>query len=434
MFGQHPSGRERLSAIGITNQRETVCSFHVDGRPLHRGIVWQDRRTSELCRLKQRFQPQLKNATGLVLDPYFSATKMAWLIEHCPQTRQALKKRELRLGTIDTYLLYKLTDGKNYRTEASNASRTLLMNIHSGSWDQQLGDIFGIDTSLLAEIRDSFGLFGKTRGVGFLPDGIPVHCMLGDQQSALFGQAGFHEGAVKCTYGTGSFIVMNIGNSPKLSQKGPLTTIAYRHEGRDRYALEGSSYIAGAAVGWLRDNLGIIETSSEVERLARSVGDLKETKHVLMLPFFTGIGSPYWNPHAKAAIVGLTRDTGKAHIARAALEGIALSVDDVLKAVEADAEISFQEMRVDGGASANDLLMDIQATLSGTRIVRPQVIETTAYGAALGALVGKGERTFDDIAQVWKEDQSFDGRPEEVEYFRQKKALWNETINRLYES
>ena len=432
IFKQFPRGRNALNSIGITNQRESVCSFDAKGKQLHRSIVWQDRRTGDLCTLKRDREPRIKELTGLTLDPYFSATKMAWLMEHCPRTRHALQKNELRIGTIDTYLIYKLTGGRGYYTEASNASRTLLMNIYTGFWDQELGDMFGIDTALLAEIKDSFGFFGKTQGNGILPDNIPINCVLGDQQSALIGQAGFHKGAVKCTYGTGSFVVMNIGRSPNLSQKGSLTTIAYRHKNQDCYALEGSCYIAGAAVGWLRDNLGLIETSAEVERLARCVGDLKETRHVLMLPFFTGIGSPYWKPNAKAALIGLTRDTGKPHIARAVLEGIALSVDDVLKSMEACTGAAFQELRVDGGASANDLLMEIQAALSGTKIIRPRIIETTAYGVALGTLVGRGERTFEEIARTWREEKVFEGYLEEAEYLRHKKNLWDEAIGRLY--
>ena len=423
---------KEITFLGITNQRETVCPFDIEGVPLHRAVVWQDRRTNEFCSSNKDREEEIKTATGLPLDPYFSGTKIQWLLEHCSSVRQALKNKSLRIGTIDTYLLYKLTRGESYFTEATNASRTLLMNIHSGKWDQKLGDIFGVDISLLPEIRDSFGIFGKTKGLSFLPDGIPINCMLGDQQSALIGQAGFQKGDSKCTYGTGSFILVNTGRSPLVSEGGLLTTISYRHKGRDHYALEGTCYIAGAAVQWLRDALGIIEHSSQVEELARSVKSLDDVENILMLPFFSGIGPPYWKPEAQASLVGLTRDSGAAHIARAALEGIAFSVNDILSIMRENVGSHLEELRVDGGASANNLLMEMQANISGLKIIRPKIIETTAYGAALGTLVGSGEMSFQDISQTWKQDRIFEKNPNEEEYFQRKSFLWKTTVQKLY--
>ncbi len=422
-----------ITSIGITNQRETICLFDTAGVQLHRAVVWQDRRTGEFCSSNKDKEAEIKAVTGLPLDPYFSGTKIQWLLEHCSSARKALKDGCLRIGTIDTYLLYKLTNGKSYFTESTNASRTLLMNIHSGKWDQKLGDIFGIDVSLLPEVKDSFGVFGKTKGLGFLPDGIEINCMMGDQQSALIGQAGFKKGDSKCTYGTGAFILVNTGQSPLVSSRGLLTTISYRHKGRNYYALEGNCYIAGAAVQWLRDSLGIIEHSSQIEKLARSVKSLDHVENILMLPFFSGLGPPHWKPKAQASFVGLTRDSDAAHIARAVLEGIAFSVDDILTIMkEEDMGLHVEELRVDGGASSNNLLMDIQANISRLKIIRPRIIETTAYGAALGTFIGKGEMTFDDISQTWKQETIFEKNSEEAEYFDRKSLLWKEMVRRIY--
>ena len=423
-----------ITSLGLTNQRETVCAFDNQGRQLHRAIVWQDRRTADLCSSLKEYEQTVKSSTGLPLDPYFSATKIQWLLQHAPSVHKAYLEKKLRIGTIDTYLLYKLTGGESYFTEGTNASRTLLMNIHLGAWDQKLGDLFNIDVSRLPTIKDSFGPFGKTKNLSFLPNGIPIDCMLGDQQAALIGQAGFNEGDLKCTYGTGAFVLVNTGPRPVASLKGLMTTISYRHQGHIYYALEGSCYIAGAAVGWLRDSLGMIEHSSQIEKLASSIKNLSDVQHILLLPFFSGLGPPYWKPKAHAALIGLTRDSGQPHIARAALEGIAFSVNDLLMAVKEDINADLKELRVDGGACANNLLMNIQAGISGLKIVRPKVIETTAYGAILGTYIGKGEMSFEDISTIWKQEKVFEGSSgtEEADYFYKKSLLWKEMVERVY--
>lgn len=429
---KHSLNPRDIISVGITNQRETVCPFLENGTPTHRALVWQDRRTSVFCSSNKEREKFLRERTGLALDPYFSATKIRWLLQNCPKTRRAHGEGSLRVGTVDTYLLHRLTGGEVYSTEATNASRTLLMDIHNGNWDQDLGDIFDIDTSLLPSIQDSFGHFGKTKNVDFLPDGIEIDCVLGDQQAALMGQAGFNEGDAKCTYGTGSFIVLNTGIHPLKSSRGLLTTIAYRHEGQDIYALEGSSYIAGAAVQWLRDCLGLIKKAKEVEKLAREVKNFEEVRSILFFPFFTGIASPHWKSDARAAIVGLSRDSGKAAIARATLEGIAFSINDIIDALREETSLKLKCLRVDGGASSNNLLMEIQATLSGIQVIRPKTIETTAYGAALGALIGRGLASFEDMARAWRQERVFQVNPEEVAYFREKSLLWKDILDKFY--
>ena len=423
-----------ISAIGITNQRETTCAFDKKGNPLARAIVWQDRRTHDYClELKKRkLAPLFAEKTGLPLDPYFSGSKMHWLLNNDESVTKAAKNKELHFGTIDTFLLYRLTDGESFATEDSNASRTLLMNIKTGSWDAELLDIFGVSPEFLPSIQESFGPFGKTKNMGILPDGIPISGILGDQQAALFGQAGYREGAMKCTYGTGAFILFNTGARPIHSKNGLLTTIAYNHKGKRVYALEGSAYIAGAAVQWLRDNLNIIESSSDVESLAGQVQSADEMEHILFLPFFTGIGSPYWNAQAKAAIVGLTRDSGPPHIAKACLDGIILSIDDLLDSIKSDTSLNISAVNVDGGAVVNNLLMQNQSTLSQVDIIRPSVIETTAYGAALAAGVGIDKITFEQIPPLWKQEKVFHPQKSDVDFYKKKKQQWTKTIAKLY--
>lgn len=421
---------DQIDAIGITNQRETTCAYDKSGKPLANAIVWQDRRTANYCNDKSLSYSQFQMKTGLPLDPYFSGTKMNWLLTNNSNVKKAAKDKNLNLSTIDTFLLYKLTSSESFYTEASNASRTLLMDLDSGDWSKELLNFFEISQDHLPEIKDSFSCFGKTKNLSFLPDGIPIMCMLGDQQAALFGQAGYKAGDLKCTYGTGAFILLNTGDKKAISRNGLLTTVAYKHNGKLCYALEGSSYIAGAAVGWLRDNLNLIETSSDVENLAKKVQDLKQMEHVQFLPFFTGIGSPYWNSEAKAAIVGLTRDTGKPHIARACLEGMALSINDSIQALIADSPNEVSEIRVDGGASMNNLLLQIQANFSKLNIIRPKVIETTAYGVALGAAIGLKTFDFEQLSTVWKEDKKINFYTEK--YFIEKQKLWNSTIKKIY--
>jgi glycerol kinase len=423
-----------IVAIGITNQRETTCAFNKKGRPLANAIVWQDRRTTERCldiknNNKEEF---IKKTTGLPCDPYFSATKMEWLLQNNDQVKQAKSRNDLCFGTIDTYLLYQLTGCQVYATEASNASRTLLMNLETTAWDSTLLDFFSLDKSLLPEIRNSFGQFGKTYNLSFLPDGIPITGILGDQQSALFGQAGISKGDMKCTYGTGAFLLMNTEKEIVTSSNGLLTTVAYRQNGETYYALEGSCYIAGAAVQWLRDNLKIIAKSSEVESLALGVKNLKDMDNILFLPFFSGIGSPYWIPEAKAAIVGLTRDSNSSHLARACLDGIALSINDLIMAMASDANLQLSSLKVDGGAVANDTLMLIQATISDLEIIRPKIVETTAFGAAIAAAVGADLAKIQDISKLWKHERSFKPVSEWNNHYQQKKTLWSNTLSKLY--
>jgi glycerol kinase len=432
-FNVQPS---MIEAIGITNQRETTCAFNRAGVPLANAIVWQDRRTSEFCHelRNKNLSEMIKEKTGLPIDPYFSATKMHWLLKNNQTVALAEAHKDLLFGTIDTFLLYKLTDRTSYKTDASNASRTMLMNLKSCNWDNELLDIFSIKKTCLPSIEDSFGLFGTTKNLSFLPDGIPITGILGDQQSALFGQAGFQKGDMKCTYGTGAFVLLNTGSDIIYSKAGLLTTVEFKHKGTAVYALEGSSYIAGAAVQWLRDNLQIISKSSEVEPLAREVKNIEELKHIQFFPFFTGIGSPYWNAEAKGAIIGLTRDSSRSHIAFACLEGIAMAINDLLVAMKKDTGLPIKTLKVDGGASANTLLMELQATISETTIIRPRVIETTAFGAALAAAVGAGIVNFDKISGTWEKEREFLIDSNILSYIKEKKTLWNNTIQTFFKN
>tara|TARA_R110000868_G_scaffold100128_5_gene275424 strand:+ start:21467 stop:22945 length:1479 start_codon:yes stop_codon:yes gene_type:complete len=419
-----------ISTIGITNQRETTCAFDRSGSPLSNAIVWQDRRTFDFCAQHKEKEEMLRTKTGLPLDPYFSATKMRWLLKNNDQVARAAKEDNLLFGTIDTFLLYRLTGV--HASEPSNASRTLLYNLQNGGWDQSLLDFFEVPAKTLPKILPSFGLFGKTKGLDFLPDGITITGILGDQQSALFGQAGHSKGSLKCTYGTGAFMLLNTGEEAIRSEHGLLTTVAYAHKDKTFFALEGSCYIAGAAVQWLRDNLKLISSSSEVELLAKKVESLDEMEHVMFLPFFTGIGSPHWQPEAKAAIVGMTRDTSAQHLARACLEGIALSINDLAQAMSADTKLKVESMRVDGGAAANDLMLELQASFSELEVIRPKVIETTAYGAALAAAMGAGEVDLESIDKLWQEDKVFKPIASQLDYARAKTSLWRKTIKNLY--
>ena len=434
LLRKHNVNGKDIKAIGITNQRETTCAFNNQGQPLANAIVWQDRRTSQFCESlrQQNLSEKIKKKTGLTIDPYFSASKMHWLLNNNSQVKEAAKNSTLRFGNIDTFLLFKLSSGSSFKTDASNASRTMLMNLETCSWDNELVSLFEVNINSLSEICDSFGVFGTTKGLSFLPDGIPISGILGDQQSALFGQAGFKKGDMKCTYGTGAFVLLNTGTDLIYSNTGLLTTVQYRHNGKTIYALEGSSYIAGAAVQWLRDNLKIISKSSEVEALAKEVKSLTEMQNILFLPFFTGIGSPYWNAEAKAAIVGLTRDTSNPHIAFACLEGIALSINDLLVAMRKDTSLSISELKVDGGAVENNFLMELQATISQTKIVRPKIIETTAFGAALAAAIGIGLVKIDDLSSLWKKDREFLSQDNMVTYSENKRKLWTTTISKLF--
>ena len=388
-----------IAAVGITNQRETTVVWDRDtGEPIHHAIVWQDRRTAAACdRLKARkLEPMIKRKTGLVVDAYFSGTKLAWLLKNVRKTGR------LAFGTIDTWLVWNLTGGRVHVTDPSNASRTMLFNVRTGDWDDELLKLFGVPRSVLPEVRSSSEVYGETTLFG---GRIPIAGIAGDQQAALFGQACTEPGMVKNTYGTGCFMLMNTGTKPITSQNNLLTTVAWRIGKRTEYALEGSIFIAGAVVQWLRDGLGIIKSSSEVEALASQVTD---PAGVYLVPAFAGLGAPHWDQYARGLVAGVTRGTTAAHIARAALEGIAFQVADVLRAMEADAKIKLKELRVDGGASANNLLMQFQSNLLAVPVVRPKVTETTALGAAY--LAGLADGYWKDqkqIAAQWQVDRRF---------------------------
>lgn len=423
---------QQIACMGITNQRETVGAFTRKGVPLGHAIVWQDRRTTKFCeQLSAKAVKMIRKRTGLTADPYFSGPKIKWLMENTSKVQEAAERDNLFLGTLDTFLLYKFSGGTAYKTDASNASRTMLYNIKRGQWDGDLLQLFGVKEKFLPTVCDSFGEFGQTKGLEFLPDGIPITGILGDQQAALLGQGGAWRGDIKCTYGTGAFLLLNTGTKKVNSKSGLLTTVAYRHKGQNIFALEGSCYIAGAAIQWLRDQLNIIESSLEVERLAGNIQDLSEMKFVSFLPFFTGIASPYWQPNAKGAIVGITRDSDRAHIARACLDGVAFSVQNLISACEKDWGSRLSVLRVDGGMCQNNLFCQIQSNVSNFAIRRPQIIETSTYGASLAAAIGLGEKTFGDIEKLHVLDREFTPN-QERKFYRKKRRQWNELLKRLY--
>jgi len=401
-----------VAAVGITNQRETTLVWRRDdGRAVHKAIVWQCRRTTELCAsLKEEGREALfRERTGLVLDPYFSGTKIRWLLDNVPGARAEAEAGALAFGTVDSFLLYRLSGGAVHGTDPSNASRTLLFNLHTLAWDDELAGILGVPAAMLPEVVDNSGPCGETWGLDFLPDGIPIAGMAGDQQAALFGQACFTAGEAKCTYGTGAFLLVNTGDRPVTSAHGLLTTLGWRLGGRTTYALEGSAFIAGAAVQWLRDGLGLLSSAPEVEALAASVPD---SGGVVFVPALTGLGAPHWRPEARGSIQGISRGTTSAHLARATLEGIALQNMDILRAMEQDLGRALKDLKVDGGACANDLLMQIQSDLLGRAVIRPRQIETTGMGSAYLAGLGVGlwEST-DEIRDRWTRDAAFSPEP-----------------------
>ena len=401
-----------VRAIGITNQRETTIVWErATSRPIHNAIVWQCRRTTDSCRALKAagHEPRVRALTGLVLDPYFSGTKVAWILDHVEGARARAERGELAFGTIDSYLLWRLTSGAVHATEVSNASRTLLFDLHANAWSDELLELLRVPRTVLPEVRSSSEVYGHTHGLGFLPDGIPIAGIAGDQQAALFGQACFAPGQAKSTYGTGAFVLMNAGTTPVASTRGLLTTVAWRlGDGPTVYALEGSVFIAGAAVQWLRDELRVIDRAADIEALARSVND---AGGVIVVPAFAGLGAPHWDPDARGAIFGLTRGSGRGHIARATLEGIAHQVADVVEAMAADAGRDLVGLRVDGGAAANDFLMQIQADFLGSEVRRPTILESTACGAAFLAGLAVGYFAgLDDITARWREDALFSPR------------------------
>ncbi len=395
----------QIAAIGITNQRETIVMWDKKtSKPLHNALVWQDRRTAAYCEnLKaQGFEDLIRKKTGLVIDPYFSASKINWLLKNIP----AASKSEIRVGTIDSFLVDRLTHGEFHITDVSNASRTQLMNIQTCEWDEDLLKIFEIPKNILPRIVSSSGHLAITKKLKFLPDGIPITGIAGDQQSALFGQNCLEIGEAKCTFGTGSFLLINSGENRTISKSGLLTTVAWRLSDGEKpiYALEGGAFICGAAVQFLRDQLGFIKQANEVESLAKKV---KTTEGVEFVPALTGLGAPHWNANARGIICGLTRGSTRAHIARATLEAMALQNTEILIAMQKDLGKDLKSVRVDGGASANNLLMQLQADYLGTEVIRPKNIESTSLGAAYLAGIGIGMWKVSDLKKIWKVDKNF---------------------------
>ena len=419
-----------LAAIGITNQRETTGLWHRGtGKPLHKAIVWQDRRTSALCgELKAHgHEAKVKETTGLVLDPYFSGTKVKWLLDSVKDARRKAETGDLAFGTIDTWLVYKMTGHGSHVTDVSNASRTMLMGLQSLEWDEAMLSMLDVPRSVLPRIGASAEVYGMTRGMKSLPDGIPVSGMAGDQQAALFGQACFTPGESKCTYGTGAFLLMNVGETPVASKAGLLTTVGWKLDGKTTYALEGSCFIAGAAVQWLRDGLGLIKKASDIEALAKTV---KTSGDVVFVPALAGLGAPHWRPDARGLFAGIDRGTTRGHLARAVLEGIALQIQDLAEAMKLDSGRDIPAFKVDGGAARNDLLMQYQADILGTTVVRPKNVETTSLGAAFLGGLGVGFwKSADEVRKVWKADKVFKPKMNEGER-AQHLGKWREAVKR----
>ena len=418
-----------IAAIGITNQRETTIVWDAEtGEPVYNAIVWQDRRTSELCdALKKDGRSDLiRSKTGLIIDAYFSATKILWILENVPGARQRAEEGKLRFGTVDTWLIWMLTRGERHVTDVSNASRTMLFNIHTLQWDKELLGLFGIPESMMPQVKSSSEVYGYTKTTIFAHE-VPIAGIAGDQQAALFGQMCTEPGSVKNTYGTGCFLLMNSGERPIMSSNNLLTTIAWKIGESVTYALEGSIFVAGSVVQWLRDGLGIIRSSSEVEALACSVPD---NGGVYFVPALTGLGAPHWDQYAKGSIYGISRGTTAAHIARAALEGIAFQTMDIVKAMQRDAGVTLKELKVDGGASRNNLLMQFQADMLGTAVIRPKVTETTALGAAYlaGLAVGYWE-SIEHIKSQWDAECRFTPLAPEAEVEALKKG-WADAVRR----
>ena len=418
-----------IAAIGITNQRETAIVWdRTTGKPIHNAIVWQDRRTASFCaELKsQGHETLIQQRTGLLVDAYFSASKISWILDHVPNARQLAEVNRLAFGTVDTWLLWKLTGGRLHITDATNASRTMLFNLHSGSWDNDLLDLFRIPASMLPAVHDSSGVYGEVSTVPGL-NGLPIAGIAGDQQAALFGQRCFIPGITKNTYGTGCFMLQSTGTRPVSSTNRLLTTAAWKIGDTTNYALEGSVFVGGAVVQWLRDGLGIIHKSSEVEALANSVPD---NGGVYFVPAFVGLGAPHWDSDARGSIFGLTRGSNAAHIARAALESIAYQVADLMDAVQTDTGTPLQELRVDGGASANDALMQFQADILRVPVVRPSITETTALGAALLAGLGVGFwKDLQTISDLPQEERRFEPRMPQMQV-NQLRQRWKEAVSR----
>jgi len=420
---------QEVVAIGITNQRETTVVWDKNtGEPIYNAIVWQDRRTAKYCdELKANGKKEsIKEKTGLILDAYFSATKLKWILDNVEGAREKANNNDLCFGTVDTWLVWKLTNGEKFITDVSNASRTMLFNIHSLEWDQELLDLFNIPRSILPEVKESSEIYGET-SVTLFKKKIPISGIVGDQQAALFGQLCTEKGMVKNTYGTGCFLLMNTGEEPVYSKNNLLTTVAWKINGKVNYALEGSVFVGGAAVQWLRDGLKIIDTAAEIEALASSVPD---NGGVYFVPALTGLGAPYWDSYARGTIVGITRGTTQAHIARATLEGIAYQVYDIVSAMEADSNAKGTELRVDGGATGNNLLLQFQTDIFGFPVVRPNVQEITALGAAYlaGLAIGFWE-SIEELKSQWSINKTF--KPEmETKKVEELLKQWHKAVSR----
>ncbi len=416
-----------IASIGITNQRETTIVWDAaTGKPVYNAIVWQDRRTSEYCdSLKAAGLTDLvRSKTGLIIDAYFSGTKIRWILENVPGARERAERGELRFGTVDSWLVWNLTGGHEHATDVSNAARTMLFNINTLQWDKDLLDLLGIPESMMPQVKSSSEIYGQTSLLG---ENVPVAGIAGDQQAALFGQMCTEPGSVKNTYGTGCFLLMNTGEKPIVSKNNLLTTVAWKIGDKVNYALEGSIFVAGSVVQWLRDGLGVIKSSSEIEALASSVPD---NGGVYFVPALTGLGAPYWDQYAKGSITGITRGTTAAHIARAALEGIAFQTMDIVAAMEKDAGVALSGLKVDGGASRNNLLMQFQADILGTGVVRPKVTETTALGAAYLAGLAVGFwGSLDEVKAQWEAERSFSPSMDEESVAAAKKG-WADAISR----
>ena len=414
-----------IAAIGITNQRETTIVWDAEtGEPVYNAIVWQDRRTSEFCDTLRDKAEWIREKTGLIIDAYFSGTKIHWILENVPGAREKALAGKLRFGTVDSWLVWQLTRGEVHVTDVSNASRTMLFNINTLQWDQELLDMLGIPLSMMPSVRSSSEVYGVTKTTLFAHE-VPIGGIAGDQQAALFGQMCTEPGSVKNTYGTGCFLLMNTGEKPILSKNNLLTTIAWKIGDKVNYALEGSIFVGGSVVQWLRDGLGIIRSSSEIEALARTVED---NGGVYFVPALTGMGAPYWDQYAHGTICGITRGTTAAHIARAALEGIAFQTMDIVGAMEKDAGVPLSELKVDGGASRNNLMMQFQADILGASVIRPQVTETTAMGACYLAGLAVGYwSSLDEIKAQWQAERVFVPSGADV---TELKAGWADAISR----
>lgn len=420
-----------IAGIGITNQRETTIVWDIEtGEPVYNAIVWQDRRTAEFCdKLKAEGKTDfIRSKTGLIIDPYFSGTKIKWILDNVPGARERAEQGKLYFGNVDCWLVWKLTEGEKHITDVTNASRTMLFNIHTLEWDKELLDMLGIPASMMPDVKSCSEIYGTTKNNGAIAEEVPIAGIAGDQQAALFGQMCIEPGSAKNTYGTGCFVMMNIGETPVTSKNNLLTTVAWKIGDKTAYALEGSILVGGSAVQWVRDGLGVIKSSGEIEALAKTVPD---TGGVYFVPALTGFGAPYWDPYARGVICGISRGTTAAHIARATLEGIAFQTYDIVTAMAKDMGAPVEDLKVDGGASRNNLMMQFQADVLGTNVVRPKITETTALGAAYLAGLAVGFwKDIDEIKSQWQVETLFEPNHAIDKEIAEKKIGWADAIRR----